>query len=117
MQLVSADFAFQISVCATSHIGATGRDNGDCNYRFEDAAQDVVLECDRSKCSPIDQEYFVSAGCKESCFKASCDWSKSMCSNERANLAKCPLFDSTVLSSIRLELNQSLKFVDGGTAR
>ncbi len=101
----------------TSLTAATGRDNGDCNYRFEDAAKDVLLECDRSKCSPIDQEYFKSAGCKESCFKASCDWSKSMCSNERINLAKCPLFDSSVLSSIRLQLNRSLNFVIGGTAR
>jgi hypothetical protein len=91
------------------------RDNGDCEDRFVNAAQDAILECDRSKCSSFDQDYNVK--CSESCFKASCDWSKAMCAKERSNISKCPLFDSTVLSSIRSYLNNSLKFVRGGTSR
>ena len=91
------------------------RDNGDCEDRFVNAAQDAILECDRSKCSPMDQDYNVK--CSETCFKASCDWSKSMCAKERSKIAQCPLFDSAVLHSIRSHFNQSLKFVRGGTAR
>ncbi len=94
---------------------STRRDNGDCKDRFVNAAQDAILECDRSKCSSFDQEYNVK--CSESCFKASCDWSKAMCAKERSNISKCPLFDSSVLSSIRSNLNHSLKFVRGGTSR
>ncbi len=91
------------------------RDNGDCQDRFVNAAQDAVLECDRSKCSAFDQDYNVK--CSESCFKASCDWSKAMCAKERSKISKCPMFDSTVLSSIRSYLNHSLKYVRGGTSR
>jgi hypothetical protein len=91
------------------------RDNGDCEDRFVNAAQDAILECDRSKCSPFDQDSSVK--CSEPCFKASCDWSKAMCAKVRSNISECPLFDSAVLSSIRSHFNRSLKFVRGGTAR
>jgi hypothetical protein len=79
------------------------------------AARDASLECDRSQCSAFDQDYSVK--CSEPCFKASCDWSKSMCAKEKSNIGKCPLFDAAVLLSIRSRFNHSLIFVRGGTSR
>jgi hypothetical protein len=113
MQLVSISYSrLGVHPCDLS---SPCRDNGDCEDRFVNAAQDAVLECDRSKCSSFDQDYNVK--CSESCFRASCDWSKAICAQERSNISKCPLFDSTVLLSIRSYLNHSLKFARGGTSR
>jgi 3-hydroxyisobutyrate dehydrogenase-like beta-hydroxyacid dehydrogenase len=55
--------------------------------------------------------------CDASCFRASCDWSKSMCVQQKLNLAQCPLFDATVAGSVREMTNSSLQFVRGGSAR
>ena len=93
-------------------------DEGDCNDRFVKAGQEAAKECDRSVCRPLDQFYGErTPSCSQPCFKASCDWSHSMCSVQREHLSSCPLFDSAVLLSIRSEFNRSLLFVQGGSAR
>ena len=55
--------------------------------------------------------------CDASCFSASCDWSKSMCVQQKLNLAKCPLFDAAVAESVRNKTHNNLIFVRGGSAR
>jgi hypothetical protein len=106
--------------------GAGGRDDGDCNDRFYNAGADALAECDRTKCTPLKQDYGAAAGhlsamaedqCDVSCFRASCDWSKSMCVRPKLNLARCPLFDAVVSASVRITTNSSLLFVRGGSAR
>jgi hypothetical protein len=129
MQLVRPDSLRPNMICMISFISIQlihapgldrdlGRDNGDCNHRFLDAGREVRSACDRSKCRPYDQDYFDGVSdCHEACFKASCDWSQSMCSAVKSNLKSCPIFDSTVLSSIRQQQNLSLWFLKGGSTR
>ena len=104
---------------------STRRDDGDCNDRFFNAGQDALAECDRTKCSPLKQDYGAAARellataadqCDAACFRASCDWSKSMCVQQKLNLAQCPLFDATAAASLRATAD-GLIFVRGGTAR
>jgi hypothetical protein len=105
---------------------AARRDDGDCNDRFFNAGPDALAECDRNKCSPLRQDYGTVFGqlnamaaeqCDTLCFRASCDWSKSMCVRQRLDLAQCPLFDAAVAGSVRATTNSSLLFVRGGSAR
>ena len=94
------------------------RDDGDCNPRFYNAGKDVLNACDRDLCPPVAQEYVIGDDeCDEKCFKASCDWSKSKCFTARSNIASCPLFDASVLNSIRFHTNGSVWFVQGGSSR
>jgi hypothetical protein len=105
---------------------AVCRDDGDCNDRFFNAGPDALAECDRKKCSPLKQDYGAADGqlyamaeeqCDASCFSASCDWSKSMCVQQKVNLAQCPLFDATVAQSVQSTTHRDLIFVRGGSAR
>ncbi len=97
---------------------AKPRDDGDCNERFLNAGRDVAQPCDRNVCAPRAHEYIIGERkCHEECFKASCDWSKSMCFTVKSNLGSCPLFDSVVLDSIRFAQNSSVWFVQGGSSR
>jgi hypothetical protein len=101
---------------------ARGRDAGDCSGIFAESGSDVFGECDRSVCPVWLQDSADLARlrqtCQTPCFRASCDWSHSMCSTERASLAACPLFDAAVLQSIsKARANRTLNFVMGGTAR
>ncbi len=97
-----------------------GRDGGDCSSVFSGAGDQAFQECDRALCSHWFEEYAPTSAqsCQSECFTASCDWSRSMCSKERASLATCPLFDAAVLQSTTLaSANRTLRFVVGGTAR
>ena len=100
------------------------RDAGDCSGLFVESGPDAFGECDRSVCPVWVQDSAdlvrFRQTCQTPCFSASCDWSHSMCSRERASLAACPLFDAAVLRSIseaRADSDRTLNFVVGGTAR
>lgn len=96
------------------------RDGGDCSGIFSSAGEDAFQECDRNVCPPWLEDYLAlyPQTCQSVCFHASCDWSQSMCPEERASLATCPLFDASVLQSTTLaSKNRTLRFVMGGTAR
>ena len=89
---------------------------------FAESGSDAFGECDRSVCPVWFQDSAdlvrFRQTCQTACFSASCDWSHSMCSRERASLAACPLFDAAVLRSISsARANRTLNFVTGGTAR
>ncbi len=112
---------FSTKSCSLSHCqSSTGRDGGDCLGRLEAAGVDAQGTCNRSTCSPLWQENWVSnkIRCTPECFTAGCDWSRAMCSQERASMATCPLFDAIVLAStLRARLSAPLVFVEGGSAR
>ena len=96
------------------------RDGGDCSTVFFSSGESAFQECDRVICPPWSEDYasYLPVTCQSPCFNASCDWSSSMCSLERASLASCPLFDAAVLQSTTLaSANRTLRFVMGGTAR
>ena len=95
------------------------RDGGDCNSLFFNAGKDAALPCDRDTCSVTDQDYLSpQAGqCSASCFRASCDWSKSMCARVHVDIARCPLFDAAALGSLANDKPKDIHFVLGGSAR
>jgi hypothetical protein len=96
------------------------RDGGDCNINFYSAGNDSLSVCNRATCQSYFQDYnsFFPQTCQSKCFTASCDWSRTMCSNERASIATCPLFDVVALRAIRqVQSSRALTFVNGGTAR
>ena len=95
------------------------RDEGDCVKRFGNAGQDALLPCDRSVCSTYLNDYDTnSLHCTSSCFNASCDWSRATCVPQKAVIASCPLFDATVLVSVRNEQKQrQVFFASGGTCK
>ncbi len=96
------------------------RDGGDCIARLDAAGTEAQGICNRSECTPLYQDKWVSNNilCKPECFTASCDWSRSMCSQERASIATCPLFDAIALASThRARRSAPLVFVKGGSAR
>jgi hypothetical protein len=108
-----------VSVLLTSLL-LFGRDGGDCSEVFSSSGADSFEQCDRDVCLPWLQDYqsIYPQTCVSACFTASCDWSRSMCSKERASLATCPLFDAAVLQSITVaSANRTLRFAMGGTAR
>ena len=94
------------------------RDDGDCNDRFIDARRDALHACDRRECNAFEQDYFDGLrDCYEACFKASCDWSNSVCSIAKSHISKCPLFDAAVFKSFRSQNSSPTTFLKGGTAR
>ena len=77
-----------------------------------------MQECDRTTCTVQDQDYDQGPpGCKQGCFKASCEWSKSMCAAQREMVATCPLFDATTLRSLTPLLGSKLAYLRGGSVR
>jgi hypothetical protein len=95
------------------------RDDGDCNEVFSNAGQNALLPCDRSVCSTYLTDYDTNSfHCTSSCFSASCDWSRSLCTPQKAVIASCPLFDASVLVSMRNQQKQrQLLFASGGSSR
>ncbi len=95
------------------------RDDGDCNKVFSSAGQKSLLPCDRSVCSTFLTDYDTNSfHCTSSCFDASCDWSRSLCTPQKVVIASCPLFDATVLVSVRNQQSQrQLLFASGGSSR
>ena len=93
------------------------RDEGDCNSRFLHAESDAELACDRDFCSTADQDYSNGGPCFGPCFKASCDWSKSMCAAAHANIGACPLFDAASYVSLAFNSTKSVRYILGGSAR
>ena len=93
------------------------RDGGDCSGAFLNAGIDALAECNRTECPCVHQDYDVM-NCWSGCFNASCDWSRSSCTNEHASMGSCPIIDAAVFESIRrVQSRESLMFVKGGTAR
>jgi hypothetical protein len=94
------------------------RDDGDCVKRFSSAGQDASSPCDRSVCSTFLSDYDSNSfRCASSCFNSSCDWSRAVCAPQKAVISNCPLFDATVLVSVRNQQKQKqMLFVFGGTS-
>ena len=105
-------------VAAGAKSRVVGRDGGDCSSRFLNAGADALQECDRVQCGCGDQDYTVDSQCVSGCFTASCDWSRSYCIEQHANIASCPVFDAVVLKSARhTQRTEALTYIMGGTAR